>query len=273
MSSGLHDWHYQCGSCQYEKADLKPTINSSQAHDRINEAAREDGLRELRVRNFKALLGAIVKIKPTGGKLLDVGCAHGWFVEAAMKDFEVLGVEPDKAVYDVPAAKGLPVRQGFFPEVLLSSEKFDVIVFNDVIEHIPSVELVLQSCRARLNEGGVLVLNLPSSNGIFYRLSKVFACIGKSGFFERLWQKGLPSPHVHYFNKGNLLSLLTHNGFDAVKSGNLPTLGLTGLYTRISYTGELGLISRSLVYCAVAAALPFLRLLPSDIIYVISKRR
>lgn len=272
LTSGMQSWHYRCRSCSYEKGDLSPTINDFVSHNLINESDREAGLREVRVSNFKKLLGVIRVFKPNGGTLVDVGCAHGWFVEAAMSHFNVVGIEPDEVVFNSSLARGLPVRKGYFPEVLDVSETFDIIVFNDVIEHIPNIGQILDSCRDRLNEDGLLVLNLPSSDGVFYKLSRFFSWINKLEFFERLWQKDLPSPHVHYFNRRNLSSLLRKKNFVPIKSGTLPTLGLAGLYTRISYTGKLGSISKALIYCVIVAALPILRLLPSDIVYVVAKK-
>lgn len=272
LSEGSQSWHFKCKECLYEKGDLEPTINEDVAHKLINEAERESGLREVRVRNFEKLLGHILEAKPQGGDLLDVGCAHGWFIETVLQKFTVLGVEPDEAVFKSTAAKGLPVRNGYFPDILRPDETFDVIVFNDVIEHIPDIKTILESCRARLNDDGLLVLNLPSSDGVFYKLSRLFGQIGKYGFFERLWQKDLPSPHVHYFNSKNLSKLLRDNNFSPIKKGALPTLSLAGLYTRISYTGSLGFLSKAIIYCSIAVALPILRLLPSDIVFITARK-
>lgn len=272
LLAGLQAWHFKCSSCAYEKGDLKPSINNFVSHELVDEKARESGLRHIRIQNFKKLLKAISSLKPEGGHLLDVGCAHGWFLEAAAGKFEVIGLEPDQAVFTGAQSKGLPIRNGYFPDALEDNEKFDVIVFNDVFEHIPSVDDVLRACHARLNDGGILVLNLPSSKGVFYRVSKIFGLIGKTGFFERLWQKDLPSPHVHYFNSKNLTKLLSGFRFSTSKSGTLPAVTLGGLYTRISYAGGSSLLSRVLVYCAVVSVLPILRLLPSDIVYLIARK-
>jgi 2-polyprenyl-3-methyl-5-hydroxy-6-metoxy-1,4-benzoquinol methylase len=272
LTVGIQNWHFKCKSCRYEKGDLQPTINEVSAHSLIDEADRETGLREVRVSNFQKLLDVVSALKPGGGKLLDVGCAHGWFVETAMSRFDALGIEPDEAVFHSTYAKNLPVRKGYFPDALEASETFDVIVFNDVIEHIPDINSIIAACHERLNDGGLLVLNLPSSDGVFYKFSRLFAAMGKFGFFERLWQKGLPSPHVHYFNRKNLSNLLQQSRFTPVTTGTLPTLGLAGLYTRISYTGNLGTLSKVAIYCTIAAALPILRLLPSDIVYVVAKK-
>jgi SAM-dependent methyltransferase len=273
LSNGYFSWYLQCRNCGYEKGNLQPTINLNEAHQLIDENAREKGLQNLRKDNFKKLLKSIKSLKPNGGNLIDVGCAHGWFLETAINDFDVFGLEPDKHVYDATVSRGLPVRIGYFPDGLDDNEKFDVIVFNDVIEHIPDIEHILASCYQRLNEDGLLVLNLPSSSGVFYRLSKIFCYFGFPGFFERLWQKGLPSPHLHYFNLANLICLLKNNKFEVKIKGNLSTLSLSGLYTRISYTGNLGVILCSLVYICVAIMLPILRIMPSDIIYVIARRQ
>lgn len=272
MVIGIRPWHSRCDVCLYEKSDLQPNINALSAHDLIDENSRESGLRAVRMSNFKKLLDVITFIRPDGGTLVDVGCAHGWFVEVASSRFDAVGIEPDEAVFNATAARGIKVRMGYFPGALKTGEQFDIIVFNDVIEHIHDISSVLAACHERLNDGGLLVINLPSSDGVFYRLSRLFGSVRKFGFFERLWQKDLPSPHVHYFNTDNLRRLLGKCNFKTVRSGTLPTLGVSGLYTRIAYTGNLGPISRVLVYCGVALSIPFLRLLPSDIVYVVAEK-
>ncbi|WP_337153524.1 class I SAM-dependent methyltransferase [Pseudomonas protegens] len=272
LSVGFQLWHLICASCGYEKGDLQPVINELSPHKLVDESVREVGLRDIRVSNFRKLINVILSIKPFGGKLVDVGCAHGWFVEEAISKFEAIGVEPDEAVFHATLARGLPVRQGYFPDALKDGEMFDVIVFNDVVEHIPDISKALAECHSRLNEGGLLVLNLPSSDGVFYKISRLFCRFGKFSFFERLWQKDLPSPHVHYFNKKNLSELLTKSSFATIKTGTLPTLGLSGLYSRIYCAGNIGSVSTALICCAVACVIPILRLLPSDIIYVVAKK-
>lgn len=273
MHAGLTDWHMECPKCAYQSADLKPAINENHAHINIDEKFRERGLRSLRIDNFKTLLAAIKETQKGTGTLLDVGCAHGWFLDIA-KDggFQVLGIEPDTNVFDKTAQRGLPVRKGFFPDVLSQNERFDVIVFNDVLEHIPDLNTLVEGCKSHLASEGVLVLNLPSSSGVIYRLSRLFSRAGYEVFFNRLWQKNLPSPHLHYFNSKNLQEFLKNKGFEPIVSGRLSTFRVRGLFTRISYTGNHPFFVRLIVYLLAAIALPVLLILPSDIIYVIAKR-
>lgn len=273
-SAGLSAWHATCLSCDYQSGALHAAINDKQAHDLLSEADREKGLKALRQENFEVIVDYASRYaRPGAKKMLDIGSAHGWFLEAAHGRFEVLGIEPDAAVGTRAAARGLPVRQGYFPDVLEADETFDIMVFNDVIEHIPDIDGALAACRERLNPDGLLILNLPSSKGFFYRLSTLFARIGWQAPFERLWQKGLPSPHVHYFNSRNLTMLVGRHGFDLVASAELPSLRAAGLLQRIRLAGGVNPLALYSQYLAILCAVPILRAFPSDIIVCIFRKK
>jgi 2-polyprenyl-3-methyl-5-hydroxy-6-metoxy-1,4-benzoquinol methylase len=273
QAAGLAGWHASCHECGYESAALQGAINEAEAGARLDEHDRELGLKALRQENFRDIVGLARRLaRSQASRLLDVGCAHGWFLETARERFEVLGIEPDAVVGGRTAARGLPVRAGYFPEALQPGESFDVIVFNDVIEHIPDIRSALDACHARLNEGGLLILNLPNSAGFFYRLSKVFAKAGWRSPFERLWQKDLPSPHVHYFRPANLERLVAKHGFQRIHSGELPSLRAKGLLERMRCTGNMAGPSLYLQYAAVLCTIPLLRLFPSDIIVSVFRK-
>jgi 2-polyprenyl-3-methyl-5-hydroxy-6-metoxy-1,4-benzoquinol methylase len=273
-SGGLSPWHSTCPSCRYEGASLRGVINKSKGHDAINEDDREKGLKALRLENFKAIAEYAARFAPPGARtLLDVGSAHGWFLEAARERFDVLGIEPDGAVGNRALARGLPVRHGYFPDSLKDGEKFDVIVFNDVIEHIPEIHAAIAACKERLNPAGILILNLPNSKGFFYRLSKLFARIGWHSPFNRLWQKDLPSPHVHYFNSRNLAALVARHGFELVDSAELPALRAAGLLARLRCISHVKPFTLYTQYLGILFAIPVLRAFPSDIVVCIFRSK
>jgi SAM-dependent methyltransferase len=272
--AGLSPWHAVCPSCGYESAALQGTINELQGHDQLNEEDREAGLKALRMENFRAIVQDASRFAaPDAKKMLDVGSAHGWFLEAALGRFDVLGIEPDAVVGGRAAARALPVRQGYFPDVLKADEQFGVIVFNDVIEHIPDIQSALRACHARLNPDGILILNLPSSEGFFYRLAKIFARLGWHSPFDRLWQKGLPSPHVHYFNPRNLPALVARHGFTLVHSAELPSLRAKGLLERLRCVGHINPLALYVQYLVILCAVPVLRIFPSDIIVCFFRKK
>lgn len=274
QAPGLASWHATCPSCAYESGALVGVINRREDAVPIDEEERETGLKALRMENFAEVVAIARRFAPLGGrKLLDVGSAHGWFLEAAHGSFDVLGVEPDEVVGAKALARGLNVRQGYFPQALRDGERFDVIVFNDVIEHIPQIGAALSACFDRLRPDGILILNLPSSRGFFYRLSKILARLGWRAPFERLWQKDLPSPHVHYFRPENLGTLVAGHGFTMVHSAELPSLRAKGLLERLRCAGNIPLLSLYAQYAAGLCAIPVLRAFPSDIIVCVFRKK
>jgi SAM-dependent methyltransferase len=257
--------------CGYERGHLEPSINDAAAHAAIDEGRRDNGLRALRELNFARLLDRIAPRLP-GPRVLEVGAAHGWFVrQARRRGLDAHGIEPDEAVRALARRDGVELRGGFFPAALQAHERFDAIVFNDTFEHIPDARGTLRECALRLGEGGLLVVNLPSSRGIFYRVAKAARRFGVGGFFDRLWQKDLPSPHVHYFHAGNLARCAKLQGFEPVGCFHLPTVRLAGLYDRIAFVRTRQRWAAPAVWSAVVMAWPLLTLLPD--IDVVTFRR
>ena len=269
---GIRDWHFKCQGCSYESADLATNINEDELSATLNEISRERSLKELRSANFTVLLEKLKGLRPSGGSLLEVGSAHGWFLEKTTPYFTAVGVEPDNGMYALSKGQGLNVRHGYFPDALASNECFDVIVFNDVLEHIPHVDQAVEACARHLSPDGLLLVNLPNSSGLFYKASKLLCRLGAHSYFERMWQKDMPSPHLHYFNKKNLHQLLESKQFSVIDSGNLEVIRAKGLFDRLSYANENSLIKNILLYVMILAFLPLLRLFPSDIHYVIAQK-
>jgi SAM-dependent methyltransferase len=265
--SGLEAWHHVCLACGYESAQLSPAINTTGAG--LCESLRADGLRALRQDNFRELLDQIgPHLSHQQQTLLEVGCGHGWFLEIAAARFSVTGIEPDEQIFLHAKARGANVIRGYFPEALVPATQFDVIVFNDVLEHLANADAALRACRGALNPGGLLVLNIPTSKGIFYRMTKVVKRLGFGGAFERMWQKDFPSPHLHYFSQSNLEMLLLRCGFEVKFKGTLPSVRLKGLYSRIAYAKPASQVQSALIWLVLAVFYPLIRHLPSDAMLV-----
>jgi SAM-dependent methyltransferase len=267
MSVGIFDWHFVCKACEFECSTLSPKINQ---HDGVDEFEREAALRPIRENNFDLILGWLMKEVPHTRnqghkKLLDVGCAHGWFLEKAKEYYDILGLEPDHFVASRTQKRGLPVREGYFPDALSAEEKLDVIIFNDVLEHIPNVQKILEECRLHLEAGGVVVVNAPDRRGGIYRLSKILARLGQPGAFRRMWQYGLPSPHLYYFDKNSIDRLAIASGFSIIAERELPSIVTKGLLGRIHHTGNTSLVRSIFVAAGTWAFLPLVKILRSDI--------
>ena len=213
LKSGMQPWHSWCQKCGYENADLHVAINETSAHAALDENVRAQALISLRLRNFKELLKQISLYRANGGKLLDVGCANGWFLDLASQRFDATGIEPDREVFSEAAKVGRSIRLGYFPEALTPNEKFDVIVFNDVFEHIPAEfeRKFITNVQNSMKENAVLVIGCPSLE------SQVYASpLSKAGHVNCKSGDVLRDLFCEYFKSVFLFSMsdeVVHTGF------------------------------------------------------------
>jgi SAM-dependent methyltransferase len=259
-----HAWLRRCAACGVLSADLPSAIPCEASDSGVDEQVREAGLGATRRRNNETLLSVIAELG-AAGRLLDVGCGPGLLLaQAGGRGVSAVGVEPDPNALAVALSRGLDVRRGYFPEALAPGERFGVIVFNDVLEHIPDLAGALAAAADRLSLGGLLVLNCPDQRGLFFRAASLLDRLGVHGPYNRLWQRGLPSPHVWYFTPGMLERAAARHGFALERSVRLVTVDLRGLWARIR-TDRSTSLPVALASVAFAwVTWPVSRLLPSD---------
>lgn len=267
MRETRHPWCFRCPQCGFLASTLPAHIDDGAAADAVDEKRREDALTRLRKKNFERILDLLGEHAGyAGGELLEVGCAHGWFLDAAARrGYNVHGIEPDGPMAEVAARRGYDVKVGFFPQSLDANRRYDIIVFNDVFEHLPDVRSAIAACRVRLRPRGLLVVNLPSSRGTLFRVAALMDRLGISGPYERLWQKGFPSPHLSYFHPAALTRFVERQGFAQIYSGRLDSIDVRGLWQRVRYDRNAGVASSAIIWTGVMIASPLLRLLPEDI--------
>lgn len=234
-----------------------------------------EGLEAVRTLNIETILDRMEQLlSATDPKLLEVGCAKGWFLErAARRGMHIEGIEPAPDLDSVLDDGGLElvVHVGAFPEASGEEASYDAIVFNDVFEHLPDPVAAIVEVERMLNPGGLAVLNLPSSDGAVFRFARLISRFGLVGLYRRLWQKGLDSPHITYFNRNNLRAFVErHTRLRQVYAGRMAVLTREGLWERIRNTWprRLGLV----IYPVAWAASIVLDWLPSDAILIIFRK-
>ena len=94
------------------------------------------------------------------GRLLDVGCSYGAFLElAAERGWRPSGIElSDKACAYARRERGLDVHHGTLEAACLPDEAFDAVTLWDVIEHLERPLETVREIYRILAPGGVLVL-------------------------------------------------------------------------------------------------------------------
>ena len=138
-----------------------------------------------------------------GERMLDIGSGSCLaLLEAQSLGAVVFGVETDPNVERIAAELGLTVHIGSFYDDPFEGEQFNLIILNQVIEHIPDPSSLLSRLHSRLAPGGRIILVFPNINSFWRRVS---------GYRWINWH--VPY-HLHHFNLTVFRKLVKNNGFN-----------------------------------------------------------
>lgn len=132
------------------------------------------------------------------GKVLDVGCNGGFFLDVLSDEFEKYGIEVDEeAVTYAHQNYAYDIRHGEIGEDDFEEEFFDVIIFRGVIEHMLDPRKALDRSTKLLKKGGLIYFcatpNLKSIGAYLYR---------------EKWNLWHPIEHINIFDSETLHLLL-----------------------------------------------------------------
>jgi SAM-dependent methyltransferase len=141
----------------------------------------------------------------SGGRLLELGCAYGFFLHEAKPYFDVTGIELAEDAADHARRSGLNVNSGVADEATLAAlDPVDVVVLLDVIEHLPEPHATLRLAAQRLNPGGIIVLTTGDFASLYARLA------------GRRWRLMTPPQHLWFFTPDSMRGLAAALGLELV---------------------------------------------------------
>lgn len=151
----------------------------------------------------------INKLQPIGGRLLDVGCGPGKFLQALeilLPQWQSTGIEPDKQAALSARQQGLNVLHGRLEDGQLAKSSWDAITLWNVLEHLPSPVESLKRIRTLLDPKGVLYFAVPMGDS----------------WDAALWRDSwigwdLPR-HFFAFDRSSLQRLLAATGFEIIST-------------------------------------------------------
>lgn len=96
--------------------------------------------------------------------VLEIGCAEGGFKSLLRTDCEYWGVETDSNAASIAKEKSYKVLAGEYTDIeeQLPNDYFDLIICNDVIEHMPDESAFLRSIKSKMNDQSTIVISLPN---------------------------------------------------------------------------------------------------------------
>ena len=160
-------------------------------------------------------------------KVLEVGCGEGDFI-AGLDCDEKWGLDIDQKSVEVLKERGIKTIFGHYEEKYkeLPDNYFDVIICNDVIEHMASHDFFFSSIKEKINENGCIIGSIPN-----VRLYKNL----KHLLFEKDWKytdEGIrDKTHLRFFTGKSLQRSLIENGlkielFQGIRPSRKPLLRL-----------------------------------------------
>lgn len=139
------------------------------------------------------------------GRLLDVGAGKGYFVRAARRYFEPVGLEYAREAAAAARTAGLPVITGAFPQDAPPGP-FDVVTLWDVLASLPDLHPSIARVTELLTPKGRLVLTVPLVSSLTARS------------LGRWWPLLVPPVNLHYFTRNSIERLLLAHGLRPISA-------------------------------------------------------
>jgi 2-polyprenyl-3-methyl-5-hydroxy-6-metoxy-1,4-benzoquinol methylase len=199
-----------CHNCKFTTADL--TISEEQlrqlytanyfAGDEYRDYVADRPVLE---RQFRMRLRRFLKFVPEAHKknLLEIGCAHGFFLALAEKKFHYAeGI--DISSYATEYARQILGVNATSSEFLTHEcvKAPDVVCMWDAIEHLRRPDLYIEKIANIIPRGGIMALTTADLDSLVARVR------------GSKWRQIHPPTHLHYFSRKTLSMLLDRNGLE-----------------------------------------------------------
>ena len=206
----------KCRNCGFIRANNKYYgIDSSKLYDPSYFSGLDYENYALEVtalqKNFKDRLNKIIRHK-SHGHLLEIGCAFGYFLQIASKNFRTYGVDLNHQITKL-AKRNSPDSQiftGDLTKIRFKKEFFDVICMFDTIEHLKNPGAYLTKVYALLKPGGIIVIETGDIGSWLARIQ------------GDKWRLITPPTHLNYFSGVTLDRILVKNKFRIIEKSYVP---------------------------------------------------
>lgn len=143
-------------------------------------------------------------------KVLELGCGEGRFRTNLDQENEYWGIEPAEQAATVASGKLHRVLVGTYSEVFrqIPDNYFDLVICNDVIEHMSDHEQFFRTIKGKMKPEGRLVCSIPNVRyllNIFDMLVRKDWKYREDGILDRT--------HLRFFTEKSLKRTITDCGF------------------------------------------------------------
>jgi 2-polyprenyl-3-methyl-5-hydroxy-6-metoxy-1,4-benzoquinol methylase len=160
------------------------------------------------------------------GKILDIGCGLGFFLEVAEKrGWRAEGVEVSNYAASYLSKNKYKAYCGELESLKLAEKSYDVITLFSVIEHLSNPLETLKEIRRLLKPDGLLIITAANQKGLL------------ATFLGKRWFQYKYHGHLYFFSSVTLTKLLNKVGFTNIKIERemFQTIPLSFILSRLDY--------------------------------------
>lgn len=147
---------------------------------------------------------------------IEIGCGKGEFGKLVKETFKTnytgIEIDPEAALVAKEHLDLVLIGDAFEQINLLPDNSFDLLICNDVIEHLASPEILLQKIRIKMRPNARLVCSIPNIRVLG---NLIHLLINKD--FEYTDYGIRDKTHLRFFTKKSIVRFLEDNGFDIEK--------------------------------------------------------
>ena len=219
---------------QFKNKNLYTKNYFKKVHPNFFADCKEDYINKIKknkkLQNFNKVINIFKNYKKSG-RILDLGCATGVFLNMCQKQgFKVCGVEISKYSANYAQKKfKLNVKIGKLENIKFSKKYFDIITMLDFVEHVPDPSKILKEAHKILKDDGLLYLLTINENSLMTKLADLIYKFS-FGFLSKPVELLHPIHHIHHFSKKILKEILNKNGFKIIftKKSEMPIENIEG---------------------------------------------
>lgn len=169
------------------------------------------GMNYFNLRPNRTLVKYIREPQEREFKVLEVGCDLGatlFEIKSHYPNCQIYGLDINEAAVDI-ARHIARVKYGNIDELTIPfEEKFDYIIFGDVLEHLRHPEEVVRMCRDLLHENGFIIASIPNVMHISVMEELI------EGRFRYRDVGLLDRTHIHLFTYYEIMTLFQDAGYE-----------------------------------------------------------
>ncbi len=145
-------------------------------------------------------------------RVLEIGCGYGHFRKNLKKSVtEYWGIEPYPSAAQIATGTLTKVLVGTYEQNIqyLPDKYFDLVICNDVIEHMPDHDIFFSTVKNKMSEASALIGSIPN---VRYINNLVSLLVKKDWRYEEYGI--LDRTHLRFFTKKSIHWTMKEHGFE-----------------------------------------------------------